>query len=165
MRHWLWRVMGVLSLGGGFSGLVFLFMALMQGITFDIWVTITVVVATALYGFGVWSGMRLLEGRPGAAQVNLLYWCIQIPMLNTPAVALQFYVGATAVVSASLGWDASGTDEMNIGANAVFGSSLEWSLMQGDVPWEFGVNLLACLIVWKGRRLLREEAAAKDDAR
>lgn len=163
MRHWLWRVMGVLSLGGGFSGLVYLFMALMQGVSFDLWVTLTVVVATLLYGFGVWSGMRLLEGRPGAAQINLLYWWVQIPMINTPVVALQFYVGATATVSASLGWDASGSDEISFGANAVFGSSLEWSLMQGDVPWEVGVNLLACLIVWKGRRLLRAEAIAKDD--
>jgi hypothetical protein len=156
MRHWLWRVMGVLSLGGGSTGLIYASAAVLTGgqpLVF--W--ITVALGTLLYGAGVWSGLRLLEGRPGAERMNLLYWCLQIPFVNTPVLAFSFYSGATAVISASIGWDESGSDQMNFSANAVFGSSLDWSYMQGDVPWEFGVNALACLFVWWGGRLLRRQ--------
>lgn len=155
MRHWLWRLMGVLSLGGGFTGLVFVFTGVLNG--GPLWLWITLAAATPLYGAGVWSGLRLLEGRPGAERLNLIYWWIQIPFINTPILAFDFYCGASATVSGSIGWDQLGSDTMNFKANAAFGSGLDWSFMQGDVPWEVGVNLLACLFVWLGGKQLRQQ--------
>ncbi len=156
MRHWLWRVMGVLSLGGGFYGLVLVVSAALQGGPIEQWITLGVCgVINLVIG---WSGLRLLEHAPGAERFNIYCWWSQIAFINTPVVKLLYYTGASAILS--IKWEAGAS--IGFGANGALGGAFTWSYMQGEAPWEFGINFLALLFaVWGGRLYRREAGAAK----
>lgn len=162
MRHWLLRVMAVLSLGGGFTGLVYAVTAAFNGGPLEL--QLTILFGFLVYGFGIWTGMRMLEGNLSAARLNLIYWWLQVPFVNTSALGFSFYSGASARVSASLSWDSSGSDNMNFSANAVIGSSLDWSYMQVGVPFELGVNVLALICaIWGGKLIRRQSSTTSLD--
>jgi hypothetical protein len=152
MRHWLWRVMGVLSLGGGFYGMILVLSAALEGGPIEQWLIL--IFCCALNLVFMWSGLRLLERAPGAERLNIICWWSQILMVDTPIVKLVYYYGASAVVS--LKWEAGGT--VGFGADANLGTSVRLSYMQGDVPWEFGINVLALLFAVWGGHLLRRQA-------
>lgn len=154
MRHWLWRAMGVLALGGGFTGVVFGVNAALVGGPLSVWISVGL--GLVIYGTGTWVGFRLLEGKPGAERLNLIYWWLQVPVIQTPVFGLRFYCGAGAQVSATFGTGQLVSDDINLSANAFLGSQFEWSLGQLDRPWTIGINLFALAVaLWAGR-LLRQ---------
>jgi len=72
MRLWQRRAIGILTLGGGSVGVAAgLTLLLMRSNPIEWLICIGFI---ALYAWGVWCGVRLLESRPGAERSAMKYW-------------------------------------------------------------------------------------------
>src|SRR5688500_19869003 len=76
------RTLGVLALGGGAVGFA-AGIALLLSRTNPLEWAFCIAFCT-LYAWGIWCGIRLLEGKPGAERANLKFWLVQIPSFGSP---------------------------------------------------------------------------------
>ena len=133
MRQWQRRVLGILALGGSFTGLAVGLAALIApGGTLA---KVLVLPFLALYVWGIVCGLRLIEGRDDVLRQNLYFWLMQIPFLMSPIAGYSFASGASLHLKyqpSSAEWDFF----------ARIGSQFEYSLLQGK-PLIVGVNLVA----------------------
>ena len=77
------RVLGILTLGGSFTGLVIT----LQQIVTVAQPALAVVLSSGfalLYAWGAWCGTRLLEGDPKAMHTSRIFWALQLPVLVSP---------------------------------------------------------------------------------
>lgn len=150
MGIWERRVLGVLALGGAFTGLVLILATLVQDAT---WVfRLFMVPGLAFYVWGITCGVRMLEGTPDAIEVNRWYWIVQIPYVDTPLVGGFFTSGASVIIGLQSGE-----------------SLLFWALHMGSryklAVFDFssmviGVNVFALAVVaWLKHRARQAEAA------
>ena len=137
MNVWLRRFLVVLTVGGGFAGLVLT----LQGIFVaqkPFWATYAIgLIFFALYAYGIFIGIFLSEGREPIWQL-LFYFALQIPFISSPLFAYRFCAGlqvTVAVIGIGLGWDAR------------FGSEWQFAILS-SAPLGFGVNLVALMIVF-----------------
>jgi hypothetical protein len=136
MRDWQRRVIGILTLGGSFLGLA---VGLQHLAETDAALGKAFVAGfCALYGYGVWIGLRLLEQAPRATRAASVYWFVQVPCFMSPLVGYLFASGASMLVSWTFGQGA--------GYRWQFGSSFRYSLMQPDTPWLLGINVFALAV-------------------
>lgn len=95
-KSWIRRIVGVVSIAGGFSGLVNTMVAAAQFTTASSFVLGGVF--ALLYGGGAWLGMRLLEQDDGSIRwLKMFYW-IQVPALQTAAISYFFAALASITV-------------------------------------------------------------------
>lgn len=144
MKKWQRRTLGLLAILGGaigaFTGLVFdivgtdtrFFLAA------PIWLVLTPCIAIALYCYGIWCGIALLNSRESAIKCNLVLWCIQIPLVNSSWFSYEFTSGA---MFASL----HNGELLNFNVKFNIGSSYYFSLGETDTPHFLGLNLFAVL--------------------
>jgi hypothetical protein len=134
MKLWQRRLFGILALGGGAIGFaVTLQTVLTKSNPFD-W--LFCLAFMALYGWGVWCGLRLIEGQPGAERSNAIYWLLQVPYFLSPVLGYFFASGfhLTLALQAS---------PMKFSFNFQLGSTMLYSLLQADKPLVFGINVFA----------------------
>ena len=138
MHLWQRRILGVLALGGSFLGLALGLMLLpQQG---PLLAKVFVILFLALYCWGIWCGVMMLEASESAVRSNLWFWAVQIPLLQSPYFGYAFASGALTTVTFQP-------------ATAKFdfllwlGSKFEYSLLQSDKPFVLGINLFALVIV------------------
>jgi hypothetical protein len=79
MKRWERRVLGILALGGSFLGVVI-------GVSLLVSQRSVLVAAVeapflALYVWGIWCGLRMLERPDGALKMNAWFWATQVPYL------------------------------------------------------------------------------------
>lgn len=148
---WQRRALGVLAVGGGFAGAAVAAAKMIEP-ELSMLASLFMVPIIGLYGWGIWCGLRLLEGDPGATAANRTFWAVQIPYLSSPLAGYLFSSGGLLVISFT-------PSRMDLGAVIYFGSYFQASLFQTDNPFKFGVNLFAIAMVMVLTRELRRQAA------
>ena len=149
MQKWQRRLLGALALGGGFLGVTIAFSLLISpGLV--VLGRLLVLPFIALYCWGSWCGLRLLEGDESSLKANRLFWMLQIPHLMSPIAGYLFASGALFYVTFR-------PTDLNVGAIVRLGSQFEYSILQADKPLTFGVNLLAVGVVLFLTRQVRRE--------
>lgn len=137
MQQWQRRLLGVLALGGSFTGLVLVISLLIA--PGSILAKVFSLPFLALYIWGIMCGLRLLESRDEAVRKNFYFWLIQIPCFMSPIAGYIFSSGASFYFTfqPSTGkWDFL----------ARFGSLFEYSILQADKPLLFGINIFALFV-------------------
>lgn len=134
LKTWQRRTFGTLALGGGFLGIVMILVQLISGTVPVVGVFISLPFL-ALYSWGVWAGIAILESHPDALQLNKWFWAIQIPVFTTRAVTYVFYAGGTIAV----GFNAT---EHKPFLQALFGSQYQLRI-NAPTTSILGFNLLA----------------------
>lgn len=142
MQQWQRRLLGILALGGGFTGLaVGLSLLLAPGSFLGKLLSVPFL---GLFTWGMVCGLRLLEGRDDALRQNFYFWLAQVPFLMSPVLGYSFSSGASLHFKyqpSLYKWDFF----------ARFGSQFEYSLLQGK-PFIVGINVVAagvcCFLVY-----------------
>lgn len=147
------RVLGVLALGGAFTGAIFIRMTLTQD---EPWFArLLQLPVFAFYLWGIVCGVKMLEGAPDAIEADTWYWIVQIPYVVTPLISGYFTSGASDTVGVQAG-DTLPHWALYLGSRyklAVFDFS----------PMIIGVNVFAlAAVVWLKRRARQAEAAEAD---
>ena len=150
MKPWQRRLLGILSLGGGFLGAVLILTQLLWGAPSS-WQVLVSLPFLALYLWGIWCGVLMLEGQPRALAHNRWFWAIQVPVLLSPAFSYQFMAGG----GLNLGFNFTG---LRLFWEAQLGSKFRIDINRGS-EFGLGLNLLALAItvfVWRlARRVQR----------
>lgn len=134
MKRWERRVLGLLAVGGGFVGVTIAGAALLGT---GNWVgRLLVIPFLALYLWGTWCGLLLLEDDPRSIRLNAWLWAFQIPYFMSPVFGYAFSSGSLFYVTL---WPM----EAAFGALYRFGSQFEYSLLESDRPLIVGVNIVA----------------------
>jgi hypothetical protein len=134
MKTWQRRVFGILAVGGGGTGVSISLQTLLTRTNPIEWLLLAGFIA--IYAWGIWCGVRLLEGRPGAERANTIYWLIQVPYFMSPLAGYFLASGFNLTVFYQFA-------HANLSANAQLGSSVLYSLLQPDRPFIIGINLFA----------------------
>ena len=133
------RILGILTLGGGFTGFVMLLAQLLSVPQPALGVVITGLFAL-LYAWGTWCGLRLLEGEPRAMKTSRIFWALQLPVLISPGLSYLFSAGSLLIV----GMDFT---ESKPWMNWQLGARCQWSIISGSGPTMAGLNLFAAGVV------------------
>jgi len=149
MKIWQRRAIGILTLGGGSVGIAATIALLLTRTNPIEW--IFCVAFMMVYAWGVWCGVRLLEGQPGSQRSTLKYWLIQIPKFGSPLLGYFLSSGFHTTVSLQIA-------PFNLNANFLLGSTFNYSLLQAQQPWLVGVNVFALVIAWLLARAVRQPA-------
>lgn len=139
MTPWQRRLLSFLAIGGGALGLSPCLVQFMKPQTAGAYIVLSI--ATVFYGWGVWCGLRLLEGAPSAIKACRLFWGVQIPVVQLPFLAYAFFCGTQLQILA-------GGSPLAFRFNANFlGASFSLAITSGGMPTLLGVNVLALAIV------------------
>ncbi len=150
MNLWQRRVLGVLTLGGGFLGVVTgLGVFLGEGAA----PKFIGAIITLVYGFGIWCGLLMVENEPKSLSINRLYWVVQIPYFMSPLFGYFIGGGAYLYMTFKPGLSA-------IGWQYLLGSRFEFSLFQTGRPVVIGFNLAAFVVVVFLTREIRSRSAS-----
>ncbi|GAB3092757.1 hypothetical protein [Lysobacter terrae] len=134
MKLWQRRLFGILALGGGAVGFAVTLQIVLTKSNPIEWLFCLAFIA--MYSWGIWCGLRLIEGQPGAERSNTIYWLLQVPYFLSPVFGYFFTSGFHLTVSLQFA-------PANFNANFLLGSTMLYSLLQADKPLVFGVNLFA----------------------
>ncbi|AXK71260.1 hypothetical protein DWG18_02450 [Lysobacter sp. TY2-98] len=147
MKVWQRRVIGILGVGGGAIGIAAVTSVVAQQHNPIEW--LFSLIFAALYAWGLWCGVRMLEGSPDAERKNLIFWLVQVPVFSSPVLGYFFANGFHLTVSVQ-------ASPLNFNANFFLGSTFTYSLLQSDKPWILGVNLFALgVALWLVRVMRR----------
>jgi len=148
------RVLGILDLGGSFLGLTLGLTSLLQQTT--VAVLIVEIPFLALYCWGIWCGVQMLENSPRAVRTNMWFWAMQIPYLMSPIIGYLFTSGAFLFVTYQPGTSVTGF-------TARVGSQFQISLLQGQ-SFQIGINFLAlavCVVLIVNKRHSEKSGAQR----
>lgn len=132
MNTWVRRTIGILTLGGSFTGLA-LSTQLAQQQHQALALVFTFLFAL-VYAWGTWCGLIILESGKAAARQACVFWGLQIPHLMSPVAGFSLTSGAAVMVSYA--------GSTGIAFKADIGSHFQYSLLQG-LPFSIGINLFA----------------------
>jgi hypothetical protein len=127
----------ILTIGGGFLGVVITLEAFVTaGWSISIPNALLIVVFVALYGYGLFAGLRFADHPEDKKHLALFYW-LQVPWVSSPFIAYRF----------TSGFHVSGAfmDSKLSGAFRL-GSDWQFSLFN-HAPWGIGVNVFALVMV------------------
>ena len=136
MKPWLRRMVGVLTLGGGFLGMVIGLTSLIGDANF-----VSKVIGFsffALYAWGVWCGVRVLENSADSLSPIRVYWLLQIPYFSSPVLGFHFFGGAWILTALQ-------TADPEFLWALQFGNHFSGTLLQ-PAPLGIGVNLVAIAV-------------------
>ncbi len=139
MKLWQRRAIGVLTLGGGAVGLSAAFTLLISRGNPIEW--LFCIAFIAVYVWGIWCGVKLLEGRPDAERSAFKYWVIQIPAFGSPILGYSFSNGFNLTVALQI-------SPLKINGDFFLGSTFKYSLMSAGSPWLIGINVFAVAVAW-----------------
>jgi hypothetical protein len=139
MTAFLFRLIGILQIAGGFFGLASMLHHLLPlggglGVVFDL-------IGVALYAFILIAGVLLVEGHARGQTLSLWAQGLQIPLLATPVLSYALHSGAFANVFMTLQQSPHLGFDWHVGTYG-------WVLsLGGPAAARLGVNLLA-LVSW-----------------
>jgi hypothetical protein len=145
MKTWQRRTLGILALGGGFLGVVMILIQVIAG-TMTAGVMLLHLPFVALYAWGTWCGLLLIEGQP-VLRRNRWFWMVQVPYCATPIITYLFYAGVAGLAAFNF-------SAMRIRGTMVFGSQFQFNVNH-PTDWELGINVFALAIalwIWRLER-------------
>ncbi|WP_243050751.1 hypothetical protein [Dyella sp. RRB7] len=144
MRNFLFRLIGILEVAGGFFGMVNMLRRLIPfGSTHD---SIVAVIALVLYVFVLVAGVLLLEGSERGVTLSGWAQLLQLPLVATPVLSYALHCGAFVNVFATLQM------APRLELDWHFGSEGFVLAVAGPGVSRLGINLLA-LLSWLALRL------------
>ncbi|WP_109125342.1 hypothetical protein [Dyella sp. C11] len=143
MRNFLFRLIGILEVAGGFFGMVSMLRRLLPFGSHD---SIVAVIGLAFYAFVLIAGVLLLENSERGVTFSGWAQLLQLPLIATPVFSYGFHCGAFVNVWATLHLPAQLGLDWHVASEgfvlAVAGPSLS----------RIGINLLA-LRSWLALRI------------
>ena len=144
MRSFLFRLIGILEVAGGFYGVVAMLRRLLPlGSTHD---SIVTVIGLALYGFVLVAGFELLGNTERGVTFSRIAQLLQLPLIATPMFSYALHSGAFVNVFATL------QSSPHLGLDWHIGSQGFVLAVAGPAVSRLGINLLA-LLSWLALRL------------
>ena len=125
----------ILTIGGGFLGMVVTLQAFVAAKESNPLFYAMLAAFVALYGYGVFAGLRLAEHEEEKKHLMVFYW-LQVPWISSPIIAYHFASGFH-VSGGFMDWKLSGLFRI--------GSDWQFSLFQ-SAPWGLGVNAFALVM-------------------
>jgi hypothetical protein len=144
VRNFLFRLIGILEVAGGFYGLVNMARRLFPlGSTHE---SLVAVIGLVLYGFVLIAGVMLLEGSERGVSFSSWAQLLQLPLIATPILSYALHCGAFVNVYATLHLP------VRLGLDWHVGSEGFLLAVAGPGLSRIGINLLA-LLSWLALRL------------
>lgn len=155
MKQWQRRTIGILTLGGGVTGVTVLLSHVLGTSHPVAWVL--GMIGIGLYAWGTWCGVRLLEASPGAEELTMRYWMLQIPSVSTPVFGFFLSGGFHFTLGLQVA-------PLNLQWTTRIGSVFNYSLLNFSAPWSLGVNLAAVAVVYFLNRQITRPVKQADPA-
>ena len=143
MRNFLFRLIGILEVAGGFFGMVNMLRRLLPFGSHD---SIVAVIGLFFYLFVLIAGVMLLENSERGVTFSGWAQLMQLPLIATPIFSYGFHCGAFVNVYASLHLP------VQLGLDWHVGSEGFLLAVAGPGVARLGINLLA-LLSWLALRL------------
>jgi hypothetical protein len=144
MRSFLFRLIGILEIAGGFVGVVAMVRRLLPlGSTYEALLSL---IGLVLFGFILVAGVMLVEGSERGVSLSRVAQLLQLPLLATPIVSYALHSGAFINVFATL------QSTPRLGIDWHIGSHGFVLAVAGPAVSRIGINLLA-LLSWLVLRL------------
>lgn len=143
MRTFLFRLIGVLEIAGGFYGVAAMLRRLLPFGAHD---SLLALLGLALYGFVLAAGIQLVAGSEHGVRLSRWAQLLQLPLIATPIFSYALHCGAFVNVFATL------QAAPRLGLDWHFGSQGFMLAVAGPAVSRLGVNLLA-LLSWLVLRL------------
>jgi hypothetical protein len=144
MNIWTKRLLILVSVGGGYCGAVFMFLLFPQ-VRGNVAGYFLIAAMIATFAFGVFAGLRFIEGEAKGLKLLRWFFAIQVPILSSPIFAYQLSSG----FGVNLSWIGE-----RLSAFFRFGSEMGVWILQ-DRPWGLGVNAFALIMLVWTHRLIR----------
>jgi hypothetical protein len=135
MNTWMRRLHLVLTVGGGFAGIIITLQAFFASKEANPMFYALLFAFVCLYGFGVFAGLRFAETPQEKKWLAIFYW-LQVPWISSPLVAYRFASGFH-ISGAVIGSQLSGFFRI--------GSDWQFSFFQ-SAPWGVGLNVFALIM-------------------
>jgi hypothetical protein len=143
VRNFLFRLIGILEVAGGFFGMVAMLRRLLPFGSHD---SLVAVIGLVLYVFVMVAGVLLLEGSERGVSLSGWAQLLQLPLIATPILSYALYSGGFVNVYATLHLPVS------LGLDWHFGSEGFLLAVAGPSTSRLGINLLA-LLSWLALRI------------
>ncbi|WP_267226434.1 hypothetical protein [Dyella silvae] len=143
MRNFLFRLIGILEVAGGFFGMVNMLRRLLPFGSHD---SLVAVIGLVLYVFVMVAGVLLLEGSERGVSLSGWAQVLQLPLIATPILSYALFSGGYVNVYATLHLPVS------LGLDWHFGSEGFVLAVAGPSVSRLGINLLA-LLSWLALRI------------
>lgn len=144
MRSFLFRLIGILEIAGGFLGVIAMIRRLVPlGSTYSVLISL---IGLALFGFILVAGVLLVEGSERGVALSRVAQLLQLPLLATPIFSYALHSGAFINVFATL------HSSPRLGIDWHIGSHGFVLAVAGPSVSRIGINLLA-LLSWLVLRL------------
>lgn len=143
MRNFLFRLIGILEVAGGFFGMVSMLRRLLPFGSHD---SIVAVIGLAFYAFVLVAGVLLLENSERGVTFSSWAQLLQLPLIATPVFSYAFHCGAFVNVYASLHIPVQLWLDWHVGSEGFV------LAVAGPAVSRLGLNLLA-LLSWLALRL------------
>jgi hypothetical protein len=137
MRSFLFRLIGILEIAGGFLGVVAMIRRLLPlGSTYE---ALMALIGLALFGFILIAGVLLLEGSERGVTLSRVAQLLQLPLLATPVFSYALHAGGYVNVFAVI------HGGIRLGLDYHIGSHGFVLAIAGPAVSRVGINLLALL--------------------
>jgi len=137
MRSFLFRLIGILEVAGGFLGVVAMIRRLLPlGSTYE---TLMAVIGLMLFGFILVAGVLLLEGSERGVTLSRVAQLLQLPLIATPVLSYALHAGGFVNVFAVI------HGGVRLGMDYHIGSHGFLLAVAGPGVSRIGLNLLALL--------------------
>jgi hypothetical protein len=144
VRNFLFRLIGIFEVAGGFYGMVVMLRRLLPlGSTHD---SLLALIGLALFGFVLVAGVLLLEGSENGVRFSRWAQLLQLPLIATPVFSYALHSGAFVNIFATL------QATPRLGLDWHFGTQGFVLAVAGPSVSRVGINLLA-LLSWLALRL------------
>jgi len=143
VRNFLFRLIGIIEVAGGFFGMVSMLRRLLPFGSHD---SIVAVIGLAFYAFVLVAGVLLLENSERGVTFSGWAQLLQLPLIATPIFSYGFHCGAFVNVYASLHIPVQLWLDWHVGSEGFV------LAVAGPAVSRLGLNLLA-LLSWLALRL------------
>ena len=135
MNPWLRRLLLVLTIGGSFTGMAITLQAGLVAQDRRIMLSLMYGGFIALYGYGIFAGLRFAEKEADQKHLIIFYW-LQVPWISSPIIGYRFAAGFH-LSGGLMGNQFSGLFR--------FGSDWQFNFLQ-PAPWGLGLNAFALIV-------------------
>ena len=133
MNRWVRRILIVLEIGGGFTGLSLTLASLESAMNMPAHAVVGLGLFACVFLFGIVSGLALADRLGIGIVLSAIYQTLQIPIVSSSSVSYKLFSG----VQVGLQWRGGGPGlTFDCGARSFLG----W--MHED-PFQIGINVLA----------------------